>query len=283
MIDALVLALEIDVARICAKYERYTPPSANAEIVDCDLEQFCSVTLATKYANGDGVARDYEAAEYFLCEAAQEVAVAEHESMLEHLQKMRSGEEAGELDYCDHVTSGYGSTYCASVHYDEVMPQLEARLAKIATNAKLAPLRRRADAFLAAESESANYESRGGTAHSAIVLYFDIEWKEHFVETLERLSTSRAPAVTADEAKSADAALNAAYRTKMREMEDVYDHDDVDPKTLLRDAQRAWITYRDAFADYYVARWRGAAPADALRREIVTQLTIDRTKALAPQ
>jgi uncharacterized protein YecT (DUF1311 family) len=51
-------------------------------------------------------------------------------------------------------------------------------------------------------------------------------------------------------------------------------------KTLLRDAQRAWIRYRDAFAAFYVDRWRGAAKAEALRREIVAQLSRERAAEL---
>ena len=56
--------------------------------------------------------------------------------------------------------------------------------------------------------------------------------------------------------------------------------DDAQMKILLRDAQRAWIAYRDAFAELYVTRWRGAAKPDVLRSEIVAQLSRDRAAEL---
>jgi uncharacterized protein YecT (DUF1311 family) len=84
---------------------------------------------------------------------------------------------------------------------------------------------------------------------------------------VEQGSKKRAPAVTDAEAKRADDALNIAYKK-------------LDKTEALRDAQRAWIAYRDALAAHYVERWQGAATPDALRREIVTQLTRERTKVL---
>jgi uncharacterized protein YecT (DUF1311 family) len=249
---ALLLATAID----CASYVGGKPPAAPADAGNREL--------AEQYANGKGVKRDFNAALYFLCRAEEEMAPAEFTGMMEHLQRMRAGKEKEPLDFCDYVTSGYGMSYCASVQYEQVMPQLDRRL-----DALRAPgtLRERGLAFVRAESERIGALSRGGTAYAAIALGAEMEQKEHFVAALERFSKERAPSASARDAKRADAELNRVYRAMERD-------------TFLRDAQRAWIAYRDAFAGYYAERWRGTAPPDDLHRELVTHLTRERAAEL---
>lgn len=103
--------------------------------------------------------------------------------------------------------------------------------------------------------------------------------KEQLVSSLERWSKQRAPSVSAADAKEADQALNSAYRAMQKEI-DEGGAEIAEWKTWLRDAQRAWIAYRDAFAAYYAEQWSGKASPDALSREIVTQLTRERAADL---
>lgn len=244
-------------AAICAKFETFTPPPENCPD---EPDNLCNITLAEKYAKQ----RNFDAATYFLCRGEHSVAPAEFEGMMEHLQNMRAGKEKAPLNFCDHVTSGYGLTYCAHKDWDEAMPKLDARL----TAARVPDaLRVRSNAFAALESERMSEENLGGTGYMAIALGAEIEAKEAIVASVEQWSKKRAPAVTEAEAKRADDALNAAYK-KLEKTEP------------LRDAQRAWIAWRDAFANHYVERWKGAAAPDVLRREIVTALTKARTKTL---
>ncbi|HEX6083795.1 MAG TPA: lysozyme inhibitor LprI family protein [Thermoanaerobaculia bacterium] len=246
---ALLLAAAID----CARFG-YKPPAVPADVSHREL--------AEKYANGDGVKRDFDAAAYFLCKAEEEMAPAEFTGMTEHLQRMRAGKEKEPLDFCEYVTSGYGMSYCAHRQYEKVMPELDRRLAPFPETVRKPGL-----AFVRAESERIGELSRGGTAYAAIALGAEMSAKEELVATLERFSKERAPSVSAAEAKRADAELNRVYRALER-------------SDLLRDAQRAWIVYRDAFAAFYVERWRGAAAPEALQREIVTQLTKERTSGV---
>ena len=281
----LILAAAIDVQQVCARYRTgYTlPAAAAAAAADCDSESRCDVELAEQFANGAGVERDYDVAAYFLCEAEPSIAFAEFEGMYEHLQRMRRGEETADLAFCDHVTSGYGSTYCASARWDEMMPELEARIETLGrqVQAKTAfdALRKQGEAYWRAESTRIGEQSSGGTGYSAILLGEEVDAKQRFVESLERWTEERAPAAAEAEAKRADDQLNAAYRAAQKEI-DEGGEEIAEWKTYLRDAQRAWISYRDAFAAYYAERWRGAAPAAALRREIVTRLTRERTAEL---
>lgn len=247
---ALLLAAAID----CARFG-YKPPAVPADANNREL--------AEKFANGDGVKRDFDAAAYFLCRAEEEMAPAEFTGMIEHLQRMREGKEKEPLDFCQYVTSGYGMSYCAHKQYEKVMPELDRRLATLGT----AVLRERGLAFVRAETERSGELSRGGTAYAAMVLGAEMDAKEQVVVALERFSKERAPAASATEWKHADNDLNRAYRVLSRD-------------TFLRDAQRAWIAYRDAFAEFYAERWRGAASPEVLQREIITQLTRERTAQL---
>lgn len=271
---AFVLAAVLTSEQVCPKYKTYTPPPV-AVAAEKECGENCERDLAEQFANGDGVTRDYDVAEYFLCRAEEDMAPAEFEGMFEHLQKMRSGEETAELHFCDHVTSGYGQGYCARLEYEKLMPELDARIdalrATVTDKTKFDALRKRGDAFVRAESELVGELSRGGTGYAAIALGAEMGTKESFVKNLERWSHERAPAVSNTDAKRADDELNAAYNTIRKDIEEI---------TFLRDAQRAWIAYRDAFAAYYIALWQKHAPADVLRREIVTQLTRDRIPEL---
>ena len=271
---ALLLAATIEAEAICAKYATFKPPAALAAEKECGDD--CSHRTAEKFANGDGVERDFDAAEYFLCRAEEQMAYAEFTGMMEHLQAMRRGEENENLDFCDFVTSGYGSTYCANLEYDRVMPRLETKLASLETSSAL---RERGRAYAKREAERIGELSRGGTGYVAFSLGAEIDQMDRLIASLERWSKERAPAADPAITKRADAELNAAYRDALDGI-DSAGEDGMDGKTLLRDAQRAWIAYRDAFAAHYAERWRGAAGHEALRSEIITQLTRERTKEL---
>ena len=274
---------------ICAKFGTgYAPPAAAvAALRECGGESYCNRDLAETFANGDGVTRDFDIAEYFLCKAEEDMAPAELEGMLEHLGKMRTGEETADLKFCDHVTSGYGMSYCSGVRHEELMPQLEARIDKLHESVKqptqFDELRTRGKEYVEAEFTRIGEQSRGGTGYAAFSLEAEMSETEKLVESLERWTKERVPPTSVAEAKRADDALNAAYRAEQKrviENIETLGEQYSDWKTLLRDAQRTWIAYRDAFAAYYAERWRGAADAESLKREIVTQLTRQRTKEL---
>jgi uncharacterized protein YecT (DUF1311 family) len=181
----------------------------------------------------------------------------------------------------EHVSGGHGAYVCALRQRAASEPQVRARFAAVrkgAGNATTAldALRARADVFIEANAVSLSDVNRGGTIHPSVLLYNQTDGAETFVANLERYSKSRAPAATAADAQRADTNLNAAYRAHMAASDEI-------DAGHLRAAQRAWIAYRDAWTAYYAERWRAAAPAETLRREILTQLTLDRTKELAEE
>jgi uncharacterized protein YecT (DUF1311 family) len=245
---ALLLAVALD----CDQFAKYKPPAVPKDAHN--------VEFAEKYANGDGVKRNLDAAAYFLCKAEEEMAPMEFSGMSQHLAAMRAGTETKPLDFCDYVTSGYGMGFCAHREYEQLMPELDRRLAALHVPDALVA---KGLAYVKAETERTGELSRGGTGYAGFVLGEEMSEKQSFVVNLERRSARRAPIVTEAQAKAADDELNAAYRA--------WDRD-----TFLRDAQRAWIAYRDAFALWYAERWKGKASSFELRREIVTELSRER-------
>lgn len=281
----LLLAAPIDsdeaAAALCAKYENYQVAIPDGYSEEEALE------LGEAFANGNGAKRDFDAAIHFLCKA--NVAPAELWGMLDHVEQMRRGETDDPLDFCAHVTSGNGSYICSLRRETDLAPELASRYETVRKDAgktgkALDALRERATAFIEAESHWLTEQTRGGTIYNSVAVGTKLDGEEMFVEALERYSRERAPSATAADEKRADAQLNAAYRKSLSEIEPCppehdWCPDEGEPTETdnLRNAQRAWIRYRDAFIAWYIERWRGAAPAETLRREILTQLTRDRT------
>jgi uncharacterized protein YecT (DUF1311 family) len=96
---------------------------------------------------------------------------------------------------------------------------------------------------------------------------------------LEQYSKVRAPRATAGELADADHLLNDVYQQVLKGIEacpTCSEDGGRQGREALRQAQRAWIAYRDAWAGYYAARWSGAAPAATLEREVRAALTKER-------
>jgi uncharacterized protein YecT (DUF1311 family) len=246
----------------------------------------CNRELAMIFANGWGTPRDLGAATYFLCRVGDEMAPAEQWSMLQFVDGLRTGKEKGTLDYCEHVTSGMGSTWCASLELDKKKGGWERRAAAVEKGLSpearpaLAALRKATDALVEADAAYMAEGNRGGTIYPSVVLSSQMDRTDDLLATLERYVQKRAPAATPDALKKADAALNTAYKAIVSQAKADDKEYETGNASALRDAQRAWIPYRDAWIAFYRLRWKGAAPAETLDREIAAALTEKRTREL---
>ncbi|MGN6185948.1 MAG: lysozyme inhibitor LprI family protein [Thermoanaerobaculia bacterium] len=281
---ALLLASTVSQFDYCAKFDSgyALPPNAEKVVAanQCDPQSgMCNVKLAEKFANGDGIARDLDTAEYYLCQSG--LAEEEFQGMLGHLQKLRDGETDEPLRYCAFSDFGYGWRYCVNERWNEEMPLLDARIETQRNAAKsksIDTLILRAKTFLDADSLRYSTTFTGGIGQMPLTQLFELEQKKQFVESLEQFSRQRATSASSDDEKAVDAVLNDAYRAEMKEVEAFKELKEWPAQT--RDAQRKWIAYRDAFVAYYIERWRDAASNDVLRREIVTELSNQRADAL---
>ncbi len=254
----------------------------------CCLVKGCDRELAMIFANGWGVPRDYDAAIYFLCRA-EEIAPAEQWGMLGHVQEMRTKAQPEDLDYCTWVTSGRGASWCQGLAMDQLAPKWNDRIETVsrslndAVRPALKVLRKAADSFARADGGLFALENYGGTIYPSQVLIGQQEQTEAFLAALEKYTRSRAPAASPAEFERADQALNAAYRKQMIQVkaDDKQFERTTAGQDSLRDAQRAWIPYRDAWKSFYRLRWKGAATPEALDREIATALTTTRGQELS--
>jgi uncharacterized protein YecT (DUF1311 family) len=252
----------------------------------CLAQGKCNRELAMIFANGWGVQRNYDTATAFLCRASPELADAELWGMLKHVREMRAGKEKDDLKYCDYVTSGHGMAFCAEVQAAAQARSSEARVGRL--RARLQPHARMAlaalvtagDAFAQVEGKMAGESSRGGTMYSGLVIGAQSDTTRAILAEVERTTAHRAPAATPEARKSADAALNAAY-AKALTCPNCGAEERAQWQSTLRDAQRAWLRYRDAFIAYYTERWKERATPNVLHREIETMLAKGRAEGLA--
>jgi uncharacterized protein YecT (DUF1311 family) len=250
----------------------------------------CNRELAILFANGWGVPRDYDAATHFLCRAGNEMAAFEQRGMLAHVQRMRGEAEPPDLDYCDHVTSGHGGLLCAQLATERQVPEWDRRIEAVGAaldgpgRDALGRLLAAAETFTDEEGGYREDGARGGTGYASFVVAAQRKAYEAFVATLERYGRERAPRADAALLRKADRGLNAAYRKALTAASEpcplCREDDHESGRAALRDAQRAWIAYRDAWAAWYRKRWTSAAPEAALEREITAALTATRTKEL---
>jgi uncharacterized protein YecT (DUF1311 family) len=234
--------------------------------------------LMTIYANGVGAKRDYDVAIHLAC-GVQGAPMESHGRVM-HLAEMKAA-KAQEIDFhfCDHVTSGYGSGLCAmhgaritGAKRDAALAQITSRWSPVERKA-FEPLLKSHAAFV--EASASGETDLSGTARGAFVVEAEEALKDEFVAILRGLSAGKTPQSTAAQAKSADAALNAAYRKLMAET-----GADEFPGSVtiegIRNAQRAWLRYRDAFAAFAAVKFPSVS-----RDTIVALLTRKRTEMLA--
>jgi uncharacterized protein YecT (DUF1311 family) len=244
-----------------------------------------NVERAEMFANGRGVKQDLAVAAVFLCRAREEMAPAEYEAMAAQLEEMRKGTAGAVLDFCSAVTSGAGMGICAARDWAAAEGQWEGRLAAVAAavppGVAFQELVAAARAFARKEALLAAEESRGGTIYPSLVTGAETAAMEAFVADAERwLQQQRAQPADAARLAAADAALNEVFGRQRREWvacDGCEEDERTSRQAVLRDAQRAWIRYRDAWRAAYKGRWSGAAEPAALDAEIAAALTAART------
>ncbi len=205
-----------------------------------------STMLMMLYANGRGVVQDLELAVAIAC--GTDAAPAERVGRVKHLLNMKAGKDAGVFDICDDITSGLMMGYCAGLHerIDAVARnrRLDTVVAKLPIVARpaFAKLKAAADAYF--EARESNEVDLSGTARAALVIEEGARLREAFVSSVEALVASppRWRFAEADY-RVADRALNEAYRRAIR----AEALGTVTPDGIRR-TQRAWLSYRDAWA-----------------------------------
>lgn len=257
--DALLLAQRYEAARACAWAER-----AGTEPVS---EFAGAATLLALYANGWGVAPDYRLARRMACEAG--FAPAEVEARLERIAAMEAGIGSEPLDFCADITSGYMMGHCAERDAVQARAQRaqawEALLPKwpAAHRTAFARLRTAADAFFEARVQGEVDVS--GTARGAFIVGEREALESALLASVQAFERGEWPQGSAADLAAADRQLNASYAAaraaaKFEEPGAMFGPLGSISPDGIRDAERAWIKYRDAWVAFGAVRWPAVAP-----------------------
>lgn len=237
-----------------------------------------SAMLATLYANGEGVERNIPLALRFACEEGW--APAEFSARIEHLESMQKSAGAdAKFSYCDDITSGAMEGYCAA-YFRELADQDRAKTLD-AIPERFTPAQR--DAFselVLAQQAYALAHGNGeigssGTARSMYAIDAEQTLRGDFLAAVQSFEAGHYPGGSPASFAEADARLNLAYKKAVAYAEaHKADNGAVQPDGI-RDAERAWLKYRDAWVAFAKLRY----PA-VLAEAWLTLLSKDRTSIL---
>lgn len=253
-------SIDYGAARKCAWQERLS----YSEDISPDISNVFggSALLSVLYANGDGVTKNIPLAIRFACE--QGWAPAEYDGRIDHLKALENDPAPkNKFSFCDDVTSGFMAGFCASLESDlqeQKMKSNQKRLTQTWTveqKAAFALLTKARDLYAAKHGYGETDHS--GTAHAAFEIEAEDEVKNKFQQELSVFEKGQLPQGTSDDAQKADAELNRVYRTAMENAGGHKSDIGAVQPTDIRDAERAWIRYRDAWIAFAKLRYPTAS------------------------
>lgn len=221
--------------------------------------------LMMLYANGYGVPRDTGMAIHYACKL-KFVAKAEMEYRVKHLAAARAADVR--FDQCDDITSGAMEAVCAAIRERQDERVRNARLARISK--MLSPAGRQAFSKLRAAAERYAVEGVSevdarGTAAAALSYQRQARLREQFMQAVLDAFNGKLPVSSPEEYARQDDDLNALYQTieKLPSTQDGWP-DRIGLSTIshtaIRNTERAWLAYRDAFIAFMRTLPSGSQP-----------------------
>ena len=238
-----------------------------------------SAMLSVLYANGEGTPQNLTLAEKFVCEAGG--APAEIRIRLDHVASLAKSNDPSKpkFDFCDDITSGFMEGFCAA-RSSELQDQKRSNSLESVTASFNSEQHKLFNLLLRTQEAYAEAHARGeidlsGTARAMFQIDAEDTLKEDFIEALHIFEAGKYPSASQADYAEADEKLNAAFRNAMSSAEkSKNDYGAVQPDGI-RNAERAWLKYRDAFINFTKARYPDVPPAAWL-----TLLTKDRISIL---
>jgi uncharacterized protein YecT (DUF1311 family) len=247
----------------------------------CAIAQNEPTTLMMLYANGRGVSRNYDLAIKFAC--AADGAPAEMSGRIEHLLELkRSGGGKTDFDQCDDITSGYMMGVCAAIGERYNGQRRDARLKALVTKwppehrAALTKLQKFFDEFVKLASD--HEVDQSGTARGAFVIEAEAAHRDDLLKMLDAFERGKLPAQGAAELQALDRRLNDAYKRIMGAKLEQGAFPGTVTQAGIRDTQRAWLKYRDAWVEF--GRVRYPAVPEAAWRALLTGQRVEALKTL---
>jgi uncharacterized protein YecT (DUF1311 family) len=261
-------------ARQCAILEMSDP--------DKQYEPFAGAgMLMTIYANGRGAKKDLDLAVHMAC--AVWGAPVDNDNLVQALDARRRGGPADErFDYCSDVMIGASNVSGPMCLAHEARAAEPVRAAKLAVLTRdFSPAARQAyKALNAAEARfiqvRQDNESPPGAQNRGVPLRIAEDARDIHVEQLEQLSGSTR-VTGAGEHRAYDRSLNQVYRAALGELPARQEAQAGDiTRDGVRETERAWIVYRDAWLAFAPVAWPKAST-----EALAARLTRDRVGQLA--
>lgn len=216
------------------------------------------------YANGAGVARNFDLAIHYAC--LVDGAPAEVQGRIEHLSELKEKKwEGNDFDLCDDITSGFMGGHCAAHKARMESVKRDQRFAAVAAKvpsgqkALLDTLKAASDGFIKARVD--NEVDLSGTARSSFQIQEEKILNEDFVQMLEAYAKGKGHSYSENKAKELDekmakalAAIRATSAGQQKGWGTITSQG-------IDVAQKAWEGYRDAFAAYASARDKKVKPS----------------------
>jgi uncharacterized protein YecT (DUF1311 family) len=253
-------------ARRCALYQlAHHPIDPKADIDSASV--FRVAVLAMVYLNGQDVPRNPDLALHAVCLEEDPDGASWAEDWIAALVTRTSQSPPKPYDYCSDGPTIYKLTDldCQSMENDLVQQKNEARLAKFMatwTPAQKTALKQFLTVFDSYDQAVVNNETEAcitGTAGEQLVITSDL--RQQLFDNLTAFEQGHLPAFTQADYLVADKALNETYSGIIARMDkDIGEC--AKPSSMIRDSERAWLRYRDAWLTFAKIRYP-QIPAEA--------------------
>ncbi len=271
--------VDFETARKCAWSERLAQQSGLEPRYTEESVFGGSAMLTVLYANGEGVPRNIPLAIRFACEAGG--APAEIAIRVGHLESLgtTAAKSGPAFDFCDDITSGFMEGFCAA--YGSEIEDQKRAASLDALTALFTPAQGTAFKTLRRfEKEYARAHAKGeidlsGSARAMYQIDAEGTLRDDFFAAIEQFEIGKYPGGSKAQYADADVRLNLIYRKTLSDAEaHKNDYGAIQPEGI-REAERAWLKYRDAWVAFAKLRYP-AVPAEAW----LALLTDDRTSIL---
>lgn len=232
---------------------------------NCAFAENDDAVLMMLYANGFGVSKNVNLAIKYACKIGG--APAEVESRIPHLASMSEDSEHRIFDLCDDITSGYMQGFCTS--FEERQNTRERNLRLTGITGKWSQLQK--EAFNNLQNALSSFTKHvsddetdaSGTGRAAFMIEAEATEMELFVNDLDSFENGNTPRFTSQQFDGYDKRLNQLYKEIMRS-KSMREGSQLGYTTIskegVKNSQRAWLKYRDAWVDFGHIKYPSVAP-----------------------
>lgn len=247
-----------------AKADSATSNEAWAKVRACAFHKGDNTVLMMLYANGFGVKVNPDLAIKYACSGPSEPEemAGEVKDMME--LKASGGGRGKIIDQCDYAGNTISASNCASMGERQKDRARNRRLDE--TSRRLSPnqkeefdkLRKSAAEFASAHGSDEYEANESGTMRGQLAIEATSQENEQFLDDVEQCEKGVFPVYTQAQFTQLDKQLNQIYREIMRSSDaqagqiGVYG---VVSKTRMRETQRVWLQFRDAWVAFGHARY----------------------------